>query len=93
MNGKHDGDLAVTGHSVLRGMVTGTTTVTVGALLECYGTCCGDLVIDEGGRAVVYGTVGGNVINRGSFTLHGVVSGHVNGQVELADGAIIRDRA
>lgn len=76
---QHIGDLEVTGHHETKGQVTGTTYVRSGGHLIVRGQLSGGLIVDKGGRAVIHGQVSRDVINNGSITLHGQVSGRIHG--------------
>lgn len=52
----------------LIGRVTGHARVLSGGALLVRATNVGDLTVDEGGRAIVHGTVGGALFNRGEVT-------------------------
>lgn len=64
-SGQHEGDLRLSEDLELLGMVTGTLTVPQGRYLDLKGTVKADLVIENGGRAVVRGKVDGTVRNLG----------------------------
>ena len=49
-----------------------------GSLLQ-HGQLLGDLTIDEGGHAEVYGQICGDVVNNGTLNLFGQVVGNLNG--------------
>ena len=38
-----------------------------------------DVVVDEGGSAIIHGTVGGSVLANGNTTIYGVVRGGATG--------------
>lgn len=75
MGGTTKGDYRFTAQTNLRGIVTGTATVTTGIRLEVHGTCGGDLVIEEGGSAEIFGNVVGTVRVRpgGRVIVHGSI--------------------
>jgi hypothetical protein len=80
---QHVGDLIVQGTQEVSGQVTGTTYVKPGARLVARGQLAGGLIIDAGGHAIVHGQVARNVVNRGSLTLLGQVTGQVVGNPPL----------
>jgi cytoskeletal protein CcmA (bactofilin family) len=91
-HGKIDGDLLLAEDLELRGMVTGTITVSAGKSLALYGMCGGDLVIEAGARASIDGTVAGNVTNNGIVEVRGMVLGSVqsqNGTVRYSKEAMV----
>jgi hypothetical protein len=65
ITGRIAGQLTITHDVILRGTVQGDDWVTGGAALTLYGLVAGDLHVDEGGCAIVRGTVSGAVINKG----------------------------
>lgn len=71
------GDQQLAEDLALYGVANGSLTVGAGRLLYLYGLCCADLIVEEGATATVLGTVAGNVINRGTVALHGLVQGNV----------------
>jgi len=79
---KIDGDLTVSEELTLLGMVTGNITILKGGVLDFQGTCNKDLILEEGSKVHLGGTVNGNVVNRAG-ELH--VSGTVNGYVHTDD--------
>ena len=91
--GKIDGDLQVSDSYVLQGMVTGNVFVLSGGHLTLQGMCGRDLVVNEGGVALVEGTVLGNVRNQGgTLQVSGVVSGQLissHGQTQVVPGAVV----
>ncbi len=63
--GKIEGNLRVADGLDLHGMVTRTVSVAPRRRLELRGTVCRDLVLEEGSSGHLYGTVSGDVYNRG----------------------------
>lgn len=76
---QHKGDLIVTEHRETTGQVTGTTYVKSGGVLIARGQLAGGLIIEAGGRAVVYSQVARNILNDGTLELFGQVCGRVVG--------------
>jgi cytoskeletal protein CcmA (bactofilin family) len=64
---KIEGDLLVTEMLNIRGMVTGSVTVTSNGTLNLYGMICGNLILEPNSNTVVHGMVNGNVLNQGGF--------------------------
>lgn len=82
------GNLKVSEPYSLFGMVTGHTEVNEGGDLYVYGSCGQGMTVHEGGRAVIYGVVLGDVTNKGG-ELH--VYGVITGEVHNIDGDTIVD--
>lgn len=76
---QHVGNLEISTAYEQNGQVTGTTYVRTGGRLIARGQLSGGLIIDQGGEAIVHGQVSRNVVNHGTLTLHGQVSGRVLG--------------
>jgi hypothetical protein len=80
ITGRSVGQLTITHDVVLRGTVDGDAWVTGGAALTLYGLVAGNLHVDEGGCAIVRGTVSGAVINAHladrERSFRGIVSRH-----------------
>jgi cytoskeletal protein CcmA (bactofilin family) len=68
-HGKIEGNPRVADGLDLHGVVTGTVSVAPGRRLGWRGTVCRDLVLDEGSSVPLYGTVSGDVHNRGGGLL------------------------
>jgi hypothetical protein len=87
------GDMFLDHDVRLYGIVTGSVTVPDGMHLDLEGLVGHDLIVLEGGEAVVDGVVVGDLINRGgSVVVHGAVEGHIvdqGGEIELDQAAIV----
>ena len=57
LNGKYDGDMIIQGEVRLNGRITGSATVSEGALLELTGTVVGNLNIEPGSTVYLHGMV------------------------------------
>jgi len=68
-------------------MIVGNVTVPDGFKLWLGGMVTGDLTVDEGGAAIVHGTVCGNVDGVGTTAIYGVVSGAATGTGVSVDPA------
>lgn len=71
------GDQVLAEDLALYGVATGSLTVGAGRSLFLYGLCSAGLVVEAGASATVLGTVAGDIVNRGSVVLHGLVQGSV----------------
>ena len=63
-----------------------------GGLLHLFGICSGNLVIEVGGRALIFGMVTGVVVNRGHIEIHGTLEHEVlneGGAVKVLPGSVI----
>jgi len=79
VRGTLDAPLCVTDALAVHGTVAGPVRVTATAQLVLRGVCRGDLVVEPGARAEIWGIVDGNVINRGGdLRLFGIVTGYVD---------------
>lgn len=75
-NRKMDGDMKVSDELTLNGSVSGTTSVTTGGFLILNGIIGQDLVLEKDSKVELFGTVTGNVYNRGGeLAIHGIVEG------------------
>jgi len=86
------GDQRLSDDLTLYGVATGTLTVTAGRSLYLYGLCGAGLVVETGGAATILGTVAGDVFNRGTVMLHGIVQGSVHsigGQFEKSPASVV----
>lgn len=72
------GDQQLAEDMALYGVASGSLTVGPGRELYLYGLCCANLTVEAGATATVLGTVAGNVVNRGTVILHGLVQGSVH---------------
>lgn len=74
-------------------MVEGDATVATGGHLLLRGMVTGNLVVNNGARADVYGTVSGNVFNAGVIDVRGVVIGVLtstdDATTSIAQGATV----
>jgi cytoskeletal protein CcmA (bactofilin family) len=90
-NGTIRGDLLLTEDLRLTGQITESCTVPSGLHLDLHGLIGGDLQVDAGGTAEIFGTVGGNLVADGMVTLFGTVNGVVSGEgLQVREGAIVR---
>jgi cytoskeletal protein CcmA (bactofilin family) len=75
-NRKMEGDMKVSDELTLNGSVSGTTSVTTGGYLILNGMIGQDLVLEKDSKVELFGTVTGNVYNRGGeLAIHGIVEG------------------
>lgn len=92
-NGQITGDVTITDAVTQKGQITGKTTVESGGELLLYGMCANGLTVKKDGRAVIYGTVNGNVLNDGGYLeILGMVNGHVrtpSGETKVHVDAVI----
>jgi cytoskeletal protein CcmA (bactofilin family) len=85
------GDLLLTEDLRLNGQITESCTVPAGIHLDLHGLIGGDLMVDEGGFAEVFGTVNGNLVANGQVTLFGTINGVVSGEgLQVREGAVVR---
>ena len=92
ISGNIDRDVVVEVPTLLTALVSGDVLVAGSGDLVLRGLILGNLTIDCGASATVYGTVAGGVVNNGgSCVVHGLVVGRVttNGGTTtlLADGS------
>ncbi len=78
-NAPNRSGLIVDREFTFKGQIAGTTIVRRGGVLHCFGQLMGDLIIEEGGRAVLRGQALKNITNRGELILYGHVAGRVIG--------------
>lgn len=79
--GKIEGDLRIDGDFVLRGMVTGTVTVTDGGYCELHGVIGKDLIVEPGGIVTLHGMVIRDVFNLGGdLEIFGMIHGALHDQ-------------
>ncbi|MDG4755248.1 hypothetical protein O7630_30345 [Micromonospora sp. WMMD718] len=93
--GKIEVPLQVVDELRLQGMAVKAVTVLEGGDLRLHGMACEGLAVAAGGRAVIYGTVDGDVVNDGGYVeIHGVVNGHLRegagAKTVIAPGAIVK---
>ena len=67
LNDKYDGDMTIQGEVQLSGMITGSATVSEGALLELTGMVVGNLNIEPDSTVYLRGMVNRDVFNRGGM--------------------------
>ena len=92
-SGTIKGDFTVVGDFTLAGTVTGSITVLAGGRLYLRGTCMNNMIVQSGGAAFVFGTVGSDVHNAGNVEIEGTVNGSVlsiGAPFRKSDGAFIR---
>lgn len=84
--------LEIADRSSIYGLATRTVTVNGRGILRLYGILVGDLVVQPGGMAFIYGTVDGTAVNNGgAIEIHGTVN-RVAGSTpaKLEPGAVVR---
>lgn len=75
-NRKLEGDLKVSDELTLNGSISSTATVTSGGYLIMNGIIGQDLILEKDSKVELFGTVTGNVYNRGGeLAIHGTVEG------------------
>lgn len=75
-NRKMDGDMKIGDELTLNGSVSGTATVTTGGYLILNGVVGQDLVLEKDSKVELFGTVTGNIYNRGGeLAIHGILEG------------------
>src|SRR5687768_10789396 len=91
--GTIEGDLNLTESLELLGLVTGSVTVGLGLTLRLLGTVEHGVRLERGGSAVIYGVVGGDVLNLGGeLQVSGIVKGTVfaiAGATTIAPDAVV----
>lgn len=94
VQGRVEAPLIVTSELEIRGTVGGHLRICPSGAFVLRGVCEGDVVIDAGGRAEIWGIVQGNLINRGGHVcLFGLVEGYAQragGQTTLSSDSIVR---
>ena len=94
LRGTFDGDLCVTESLVIDGEIQRSTTVADGGRLALHGICGGDVTVERGGVAELWGVIRGSVRNRGGrVTIAGMVEGDVDapaGETCIIPTSIIR---
>jgi cytoskeletal protein CcmA (bactofilin family) len=85
------GELLLTEDLRLNGLITESCTVPDGLHLDLHGVVNGDLRVELGGTAEIFGTVGGNLYADGMVSLFGRVNGVASGEgLQVRDGAVVR---
>ena len=96
ITGTVEGDLRVSEHLILQGMVTGNITVEQGGSLHLHGMCCKSLIVNLGGTATVHGMVSEDITNRGgNVSVFGMVVGSVHsqsGETHIAPSAVVQNK-
>ena len=96
ITGTVEGDLSVSEHLILQGMVTGNITVEQGGSLHLHGMCCKSLIVNLGGTATVHGMVSEDITNRGgNVSVFGMVVGSVHsqsGETHIAPSAVVQNK-
>lgn len=72
-------DMIIAGRKDVTGQLVGVVRVLAGGYLVQHGQITGGLVIEEGGEAVVHGQIVNDVINHGTLTLLGQITGRLVG--------------
>lgn len=90
--GKLEGPLEIGDQLQLDGMATGDVTVLSGGHLILRGICGRNLIIEKDGKVDLYGTVIGDVLNRGGvLEVMGTIRGHLetveSGDTHVSSGA------
>lgn len=92
--GRVESPLVVDGELEVRGTVTGPLHVSKTGAFVLRGVCKGDVVVEPGATAEIWGIVEGNLINRGgSVSLFGLVEGYsqrVGGQTTISCDSVVR---
>lgn len=96
-NQKHPGDITIDAERVELGTVFGSASVVAGGILYLHGIVTENLVISAGGKAIVRGTVGGDVTNEGGdLKISGVIEGTLRengGKTVITGSAIVNSRS
>ena len=84
-----EGPVTISSDMELLGVATGTVTVPSGVHLVMQGMIMGDLIVEQGGRATVNGTVTGVILDHGGeVQVFGVVGAlrdaQFDGEIRLA---------
>lgn len=91
-HGKLEGSIQIDYELALHGMVTGNVTILKNGVLFLHGICCQNLVLEDGARVYLYGTVSSNVLNRaGYLEVYGVVGGNL--QTEESGKTLVDGKA
>lgn len=78
-HGKIEKDVYLDYDLRLHGMITGDVIIGKKSTFILHGTCCKNLVIEQGSSVYLFGTVSGNVTNKGgTLELYGIVNGWVH---------------
>lgn len=94
IHGRVESPLVVDSELEIRGTVAGPLRVTEQGAFVLRGVCEGDVVIEAGARAELWGIIEGNLINRGgSVSLFGLVYGYsqqLSGQTRVSCDSVVR---
>ena len=72
---KYDSDFTIDIETTLSGMIIGNVVVGNSIIFVVNGTINGELTIEKNSRALIYGTVNGNIHNYGICEIYGMVNG------------------
>ena len=89
------GPLVVSDGVEVSGISPHVITVLKGGILRLTGICSGNLVVEQGGRAIILGIVSGVVVNRGFLEIHGILQNEVlneGGTVRVFSDSVIAGR-
>jgi len=94
IHGRVESPLVVHSELEVRGTVAGSLRVSEAGDFVLRGVCEGDVVIEAGARAEIWGIVEGNLINRGGrVCLFGIVQGYsqrIDGQTSVSCDSVVR---
>lgn len=85
-------DIMVEEETTINAIITGNVIVKNNAVLQLYGTVTGDLVVEEGCKAYIFGSVGAKIINNGEIEVYGEVGDEVkdtSGKAFISRKAVI----
>ena len=80
---KIEKDLLIDSELMIFGMIVGHVIIKKNGILVLNGTITKDLILEEGSRCDLYGTVSGNVINKGGILQ---VNGRIYGTLSKESG-------
>ena len=90
---KINGDYTIDADLEFHGMVTGNATVIKNVNLILHGMICKSLSVEKDGFAVIYGTISGDLVNKGGrVEVFGMVNGKLienYGETIIHSGAVI----
>lgn len=79
---KYNEDFTIEVETELTGMIVGNATVTNAVIFMINGILIGNINIEENSRAIIYGTVKGNITNFGVCEIYGTVNGELLGNTQ-----------
>jgi hypothetical protein len=86
--GTIEGDLELSEHLELHGIINGDAIVCAGGRIDLHGMVCGDLTFETGSCGTIDGTVRGDLTNRGGVV---VIRGVVDGELRELSGRTVVD--